>query len=341
MALRIEAMRNAGPAKPSGKGLHGKELVSQQAHQTKVKVLYIAGAGRSGSTLLHRILGQVKGFLPIGEARSVWRTGLLENQLCGCGEPFQDCPFWTNVISAAYGKADVQEILRLQNSVDRQRYVPYMLSTRWRPSPYQQRFNKYSIAIKQLYSTIKTIANCDIIVDSSKDFPYCCLLAKLEDIDLFVVHLIRDSRAMAYSCERKRRQPGKWRETAFLLRLPVWHSAYHWTMVNILYGILKKIINLKSITIHYEDLVERPAQEVERILAFVGSDEPSNITSNSVVLPSSHTLVGNPQRFVVGKVKIQGDIEWQYSMSFWKKAVVSAMTLPLLIKYGYLPRRST
>ncbi|HMB70712.1 MAG TPA: sulfotransferase, partial [bacterium] len=69
----------------------------------RLKVLYIAGNGRSGSTLLDVILGQIPGFFPVGEVRNVWDYGVVENRPCGCGEAFHDCPFWSRILSGAYG----------------------------------------------------------------------------------------------------------------------------------------------------------------------------------------------------------------------------------------------
>ena len=59
------------------------------------RVLYIGGWGRSGSTLLDRLLGQAEGSFSVGEMRDLWLRGVLENRRCGCGEPFDSCPFWT------------------------------------------------------------------------------------------------------------------------------------------------------------------------------------------------------------------------------------------------------
>jgi hypothetical protein len=61
------------------------------------RVAYIAGAGRSGSTLLAMLLGALPGCVSIGELRHMWRRGIQLNQRCGCGEPFWDCPFWSDV----------------------------------------------------------------------------------------------------------------------------------------------------------------------------------------------------------------------------------------------------
>src|SRR3712207_8209479 len=50
-----------------------------------VKVLYVVGLGRSGSTILSNSLGQIGGFFSGGELNFIWRHNVLENRLCGCG----------------------------------------------------------------------------------------------------------------------------------------------------------------------------------------------------------------------------------------------------------------
>ena len=65
----------------------------------KTKVLYIAGTSRCGSTILGNVLGQIRGFVSVGEISSIWERGFLENAYCGCGTRFLDCPMW---MSRAY-----------------------------------------------------------------------------------------------------------------------------------------------------------------------------------------------------------------------------------------------
>src|ERR1700704_6679072 len=92
----------------------------------RVRVLYIAGTGRSGSTLLANILGQVDGIFNAGEVRYIWERGMLENRLCGCGRRFADCPVWTEILSEAFGDARPVpgETSSLQSSLTRVRHVP-------------------------------------------------------------------------------------------------------------------------------------------------------------------------------------------------------------------------
>ena len=69
---------------------------------TPIKVLFIGGAGRSGSTLLDRLLGQTPGLVSVGEVTNIWKVGFTDDFPCGCGELFSGCPFWREVIAAAF-----------------------------------------------------------------------------------------------------------------------------------------------------------------------------------------------------------------------------------------------
>ena len=61
------------------------------------RVLYLGGIGRSGSTLLERMLGQIPGTCSLGEVVHLWARGIRDNERCGCGDTFHACPFWTSV----------------------------------------------------------------------------------------------------------------------------------------------------------------------------------------------------------------------------------------------------
>ncbi|HEX6984894.1 MAG TPA: hypothetical protein VF170_05935, partial [Planctomycetaceae bacterium] len=59
-------------------------------------MLYVAGWGRSGSTLLSYILADLPGFVAVGELRYLW-SAISNGELCGCGEPVTACPFWKDI----------------------------------------------------------------------------------------------------------------------------------------------------------------------------------------------------------------------------------------------------
>ena len=92
-------------------------------------MLVIVGTGRSGSTLLGRLLGALPGAVHVGEVRFLWQRGLIEARLCGCGVPVPECPFWRTVLAEAYGarRPDPAAVHARLTSVTRLRRVPSWL----------------------------------------------------------------------------------------------------------------------------------------------------------------------------------------------------------------------
>jgi hypothetical protein len=57
--------------------------------------LYIAGYGRSGSTILDLKLGEKFGFVSLGEVSAIYSDISFYNAArCGCGARYRDCPLW-------------------------------------------------------------------------------------------------------------------------------------------------------------------------------------------------------------------------------------------------------
>jgi hypothetical protein len=48
----------------------------------------------------------------------------------------------------------------------------------------------------------------------------------------------------------------------------------------------------------------------------------------------NHTIWGNPDRVKMGRVPIRADLEWREKLRPHEKALVTAMTWPLLLGYG-------
>ena len=85
-----------------------------------VRVLFLGGLGRSGTTLLERVLGELPGVCPVGEVVHLWQRDLRDGDRCGCGIPFADCEFWTRVGKLAFGgwdAVDVDRVLHLRHTV--------------------------------------------------------------------------------------------------------------------------------------------------------------------------------------------------------------------------------
>src|SRR6476660_6686221 len=97
----------------------------------RTDLLYIAGLGRSGTTVVSQLLDQVPGVTSVGEGRSVWRAA-AEGWLCGCGVPFHDCKFWTAVGGVAGHRWDatvVTTTMRLDRNLARHRDLATVLAS--------------------------------------------------------------------------------------------------------------------------------------------------------------------------------------------------------------------
>ena len=78
-------------------------IVSVDVTTRLVKVMYIAGWGRSGTTIVDNILNSYDGVFSTGELFYLWSRGLIEKRKCGCGVPFPRCALWGDILDAAFG----------------------------------------------------------------------------------------------------------------------------------------------------------------------------------------------------------------------------------------------
>jgi len=306
----------------------------------RIDVLYVGGFFRSGSTLLDRILGSIDGFFSIGEARFIWDECFGQNQPCGCGSLFKECGFWQRVVEQAYGhldSIDLGRIRRLKRAVDRMRYIP-LLITNWRIGMHRRSYRDYGVVLTKLYSAIQSVSGARVIVDSSKDPSYAYLLNSLPNINLYVVHLIRDSRAVAYSWRRKKVKYHIGENTVYMPQHGPVKSSFGWVRHNILLEPLG-FRNPNYIRIRYEDFMDDPHEVLHDILSLVRQQAkafPLAPGECTVKLGVNHTVAGNPMRFKTGPVELRTDNEWKARMADIDRRIVTMLTWPLLMKYGYL-----
>lgn len=313
----------------------------------KVTVLYIGGHGRSGSTILAQTLGQIPRFVNVGELWQIWHRGLAENERCGCGQLFHSCGFWTAVGDEAFGgwqNVDVEKMVAFRPYLRRGRFAPHFAlaaKTNVRTRQMSALIEEGGPILERLHLAIQKVSGADVIVDSSKFFSYAVLLSLLPFADLRVVHLVRDSRAVAYSWRRSKESPavvgGR-----LMPRLNPAQASRVWSLQNGAFSLLSSFARLSRL--RYEDFVGDPTLYLEETLGGVGFDAKAAglydvVHGREVSLSSDHTVSGNPGRFRKGTVELRADEEWKAEMSNGDKNVVTALTAPLLWKYGYLGRK--
>lgn len=305
------------------------------------QVVFIGGYGRSGSTLLERIVARVPGVVAIGELCFLWDRGIRDGQLCGCGRPLPECAFWSEVLERAFGHcwaARVEPMVEWQHAVYGLRNLPRLRHARLRGSRFSTALAEYRKTLSMLLHSIHVVTGGARIVDSSKDPIHAEMLAGLDDVELRLVHLVRDSRAVAHSWQRKRRRPEVHWQEEYMPRFSTMRSATAWSVKNALMARFGAGLERRSL-VRYEDLVRSPGRELARIIEDL--DLPAapalieQLAQGSVCLETDHTVAGNPVRFRTGELVLKQDNEWRSAMAPWRRGLVSAMTWPGLRSFGY------
>lgn len=298
-------------------------------------MLYIAGLGRSGSTILGNVLGEIEGFFHGGEFNFIWEHNLIGNRLCGCGAPFDKCEVWASVLAlGGVDRMDAHEMVRLQSLGTRTRHIPLMFFPQGQRI-LASRLREYMIWLEKLYRAVQETTGSRVIVDSSKLPSYGFVLGMTPNIDLYVVHLIRDPRAAAYSYLKEPRPDAD--ERTYMPRVNIVKSSLLWDIWNVSSEVLWRRSSGRYMRLRYEDFVEKPRRTVEDILGMLHEDtcRLPFVGERGVELGVSHTVSGNPNRFRTGPVQLRPDEEWSYRMGPREKTLVTLLTLPLLARYGY------
>ncbi len=284
-------------------------------------VVFVAGWGRSGSTVLNRILAR-DGVLGIGEVRWLWRRGIGERQDCSCRKPWDECEVWSHVVATVVdatgmsADACATEFHRATFTAGRFASVPGAFR-------FSNRSQRYVAALREVYAAAAEAAGASVLVDSSKE-PTQALLARRTGLPVSVVHLVRDPRAVVWSHRRRKAPPAGVAARTTPTR-PAAYVAARWLARNAFIDARVR----PDLRLRYEDLITDPDDAVRRIIASVGRSVPDGPDG------SEHVIAGNPSRFERGPLVLRADDEWTRFQPAVQRHLTSAITAPLLGRYGY------
>lgn len=235
------------------------------AASTRPQVLYITGSGRSGSTLLERILGEVPGFVNVGELIGLFRWIAPADERCGCGERFSACPFWQQVGERAFGGWSPERIARiaqLQHQVARQRRLPQLLAPATIPAARREALREYQQDYRAVYHAVAEVAGARVVVDASKWPVQALALARSPELDVRVLHLVRDVRGVAYSWAKAGvARPHATGDRTEMEVHPVTRTATRWSAVQAEAEVIGRVVEHYT-RIRYEDVVTTPQDAV-------------------------------------------------------------------------------
>lgn len=303
-------------------------------------VVHVIGKGRSGSTLLDTVLGQVPGVVSTGELRHLWGWGVEGGYRCGCGEPVRECPLWSEVLErlatrlpwtadTARARAVVDEALRWPR-------VPTTLlaARRGRVPP---RLADFVALHEVLYREIASVSGAGVVVDSSKWPAHPALLGMVPGIRPAAVHLVRDPRGVANSYRVGKATDG---DQPDMPRFGAAHSAISWDVRNLVAELIPRVgahSPSATVRLRYEDLVQDPEGALLGLVAATGIDIGSLgfVDGDRVTIAPTHTVGGNPGRFTTGDVTLRPDERWRRQLSRRDRRTVEVLTAPLRHRYGY------
>jgi len=300
-----------------------------------VKVVYIMGSGRSGSTLLDLTLGSLPGFVSTGELANFFTRLNPADEYCSCGQKIHDCEFWMQVQANWGGLHDDtrKRYAVLQGRYERLRAWPRLITAGVRTD---SDFRWYAERTAALFRAVAKVSGAAVLVDSSKSPTRALALSMMPGVDLTIVHLVRDPRGVAWSLNRAYAADHAAGIQHAIKPMPVVSATWSWMLNNWFADRVRRRTG-KAILMRYEDFVQEPPVVLAQVLEAVGirdkNVEPGKLIS-ALAPGNLHLPAGNRLRRQ-DQVSIKLDDAWMRDMPAGKIRSVRLLAWPLMAKYGY------
>jgi Sulfotransferase family len=239
-------------------------------HRPRPKVVYVMGAGRSGSTILGVALGNCEG---------VFFAGELDKWFAREGRPRREDAalhaFWREALAQV---GDVHDVFAARTGwLERSSALldPRKWLTRRRLRA------RYRSVSQQLFLTLANLAQASCVVDTSHYPLRARELQALDGIDLHLLYLVRDPQSVVASLAR--------RDVAERRFGAVSANAYLW-----LTNVLSLLVFLRQprerrLLVRHEDFLADPARVLAQILAGAGVDAGVDSGSSTAGGAGAHT----------------------------------------------------
>lgn len=298
-------------------------------------VIYLAGHGRCGSTIVGKVLGELDRAAYVGELNFFWSDGVLGGRPCGCGLPLVKCPPWSGVLDELGPRR--LDLARLATDLLRQttrlRHGVQAL-TAVGARRLDSAVTELAGYLEDLYQSIAEAFGVDILIDSSKSPMYARILRSVPSLNVETIHLVRDPRAAAHSWSQPKSEPVG---GATLPTFSAMHSALEWTAVNLLTLHASRSSQGTNALVRYEDVMGDPVREFGKLGRLLGRDFSALEISDdgTIALGTTHSVAGNPGRFSTGSIRLVPDERWITESTRGERILVPALTLPVLLRLGY------
>lgn len=247
------------------------------------KVLYIAGNGHSGSTIIDIILGSTKDYFSAGELSYITRKG-LKKEYCSCNELISDCKIWNKIFELWITNMNItlKEYSELRNRYEGNKYFFKVLFCYFFPS---KNFNLYVTNTKFLFEAIHIVTNATVIIDSSKISSRALILKKI--VPISIIFLLRNFKGVLNSEKKNIKKDvlngiemnSKPKKTLSVFK--------NWFFTNLTCNFL--VLFIESQKLFFLDFIKDP-----RILININHYLPENMLSKKY--KADHMIAGNSIR---------------------------------------------
>ncbi|HUE84627.1 MAG TPA: sulfotransferase [Vicinamibacterales bacterium] len=298
------------------------------------------GFGRSGSTVLDAVLGNHPAICGVGELANLVSYGWLNGEFCSCGDRGNVCRFWTDVRREWCGRVGNQQIIEypsLQRVFESRGSWPRLAREGIRRS---RRFGTYAVSTRALFDSIRAVSGRPVVVDSSKSPMRAHALALTGTLDLRVIHLVRDARAVAWSLRKAYRKDDRAGiQKDFRPRLAL-RTALLWLFVNMqAMWVNRQLFRGRALTVRYEELATRPRAVLKElgVMLEIDLDELGAAVEQRAQITFAHSIAGNRLR-MRRRFDLRFDSEWVEHLSERDKMIVWTVTGWLMRRFGYAER---
>ncbi len=272
----------------------------------RLRLLYIVGSGRSGSTLLSRLLGAHPDIVSVGELlnyRQFFESAEERERYCSCGSALLECSYWKRVRELTR-HACGEEFPDLKSKVGA----------------------NFEAANRAVIEAVHKASGGRIVLDTSKRYDRLRMLRATRAFDISVIHLIRDPRAYGYSSLLTELRKGQGPDVLYR-KLSRWQNKNLWLRAEAVGG-------TRYQQVRYEDLVRYPQATLSSILDNLHLDRVDDLIS-AANTAEQHEFSGNSGVFSQRALKLDLDRRYltQLTSRQWRTATL--MTLPGLLTFRY------
>lgn len=296
------------------------------------KVIYIASTSYTGSTLLSILLGSHPDATTVSELKGINRGLSAETYDCSCGQKMSECSFWGEIKKMFEERCDKSLDLSdletkfyegksrvCRNFIYRSLRNNKLENVRdfFAHSYVAKKIRKWQENNEAIIQCCLELSDKECFIDASKDPYRINYLAKSQDFELYVVHMVRDARGFANSCRKN-------------LNQDIRSAATKWSRQH---SEIERITNknkLPYMMVKYEDFTHDPLKCINNISEFVGINHVDTVKFN----PKDQHLLGNSMRLRPA-IEIRTDLSWQSQLTSEEKSLVSNLTSKKMTDYGY------